>query len=73
MQPLNLGLVPAHYSDLLGGDANCLSYPDGERTWAQLESRANQLARLLAEHGVKQNLTDNPRISISCNVTIKGY
>jgi len=55
MQPLNLGLVPAHYSDLLGGDANCLSYPDGERTWAQLESRANQLARLLAEHGVTQN------------------
>jgi len=25
------------------------------------------------EHGVKQNLTDNPRISISCNFTIKGY
>lgn len=55
MQPLNLGSVPAHYSDLLGSDANCLSYPDGERTWAQLESRANQLARLLADLGVTQN------------------
>ena len=55
MQTLNLGLVPAHYSRLLGGDTNCLSYPDGDRTWAQLESRANQIARLLTKYRVTQN------------------
>ena len=55
MQTLNLGLVPANYSGLLGGATNCLSYPDGERTWAQLERRANQIARLLTEYGVAQN------------------
>lgn len=39
----------------LKGAAPAVTYPDGTLTWAQLDSRANQRARLLASLGVKQD------------------
>ena len=55
MEAINLGSAPGYYAKVFGSHANCLSYPDGERTWVQLESRANQIARLLVEHQVVPN------------------
>jgi len=55
MATIALGLVPSHYADLRGADEPCLTYPDGELTWSELESRANRRARMLEEHGIGLN------------------
>ena len=53
MGMISLGQIPSYYADALGGDAVCLTYPDGEVTWSELESRANRRARMLREYGIK--------------------
>ena len=55
MTTISLGLVPSHYTDLFGPDEPCLTYPDGQVTWSELESRSNRRARLLKDHGVSPN------------------
>ncbi|PPR18500.1 MAG: Bile acid-coenzyme A ligase [Alphaproteobacteria bacterium MarineAlpha9_Bin7] len=55
MATISLGLVPSHYADLFGPDEPCLTYPDGQVTWSELESRSNRRARMLKDHGVSPN------------------
>ena len=55
MGMISLGQIPSYYADVLGGDAVCLTYPDGEVTWSELESQANRRARMLKEYGVKSD------------------
>lgn len=52
--PIPMGDVLTHYAKEKG-DAPAVTYPEGSLTWAELESRANKLARLYREHGVVQN------------------
>ena len=53
MGMIPLGQIPSFYADSCGGDTICLTYPDGEVTWSELESRANRRARMLRDYGIK--------------------
>lgn len=52
MAMIPMGMIPSHYARIKGNDALCLTYPDGELTWSQLEIRANRRANLFQTLGV---------------------
>ena len=52
MAMIPMGMIPSHYARIKGNDALCLTYPDGELTWSQLESRANRRANMFQTLGV---------------------
>lgn len=55
MNPIPLGSIPGHYAETLGPDRPCLTYPDGSLSWAALDARANRIARLFADMGVRRD------------------
>ena len=55
MGMISLGQIPSLYADICGGDTICLTYPDGEVTWSELERRANRRARMLKDYGIKSD------------------
>lgn len=52
MPAIPYGDIPRFYAERKPKDALALIYPDGDLTWRQLESRANQKARLFKSLGV---------------------
>ena len=54
MTALTLGAIIRGHAEAKGGAA-ALTYPDGSLSWAELDSRSNQRARLLQSLGVKKD------------------
>ena len=55
MAMIPMGMIPSHYARIKGNDALCLTYPDGELTWSQLESRTNRRANMFQALGVRKD------------------
>ena len=55
MNETPIARLPAHWAEILGGEAIALVHDDEHLTWAQLDAASNRLARAYRRLGVREN------------------